>query len=134
MLLEAGDLHSGLLLDLLSVLVIRTVEVELAQICWDRLFAVAREVVHDLLLILGFLGGCRLLVGGASGLGSLYKLGNLVFLVIENFIHLLSLQVDPGSALAENLRSTFDHLLNWFAISVMFHLGSLVSLKTFADA
>ena len=71
-LLEAGDLHSGLLLDLLSILVIRTVEVELAQICWDRLFAVAREVVHDLLLILGFLGGCRLLVGGASGLGSLY--------------------------------------------------------------
>ena len=91
MLLEAGDLHSGLLLDLLSILVISTVEVELAQICWDRLFAVAREVVHDLLLILGFLGGCCFLVGGASGLGSFDKLGNLVFLVIENFIHLLSL-------------------------------------------
>ena len=134
-LLEAGDLHSGLLLDLLSVLVVCTVEVKLAQACWERLFAVARQIVHDLLLILGFLRGGCLLIGGASGLGSLDELGDLVFLVIENFIHLLSLQIDPGSALSEDLGSTLDHLLDRLAVSLLFdHLGSLVSLKTFADA
>ena len=134
-LLEAGDLHSGLILYLLSVLVVGAVEVKLAETCGERLLAVARQVVHDLLLVLGFLRGCCLLVGGASGLGSLHKLRNLIFLVVQDFVHFLPLQVDPGAALAEDLRSAFDHLLDGLAFSFLLdHLGSILSLEAFADA
>lgn len=66
--MEAGDLHSGLLLDLLGVLVVCAVEVELAEICWKRLLTITQAIEHLLLMVSRFLGGSCLLVGGASGL------------------------------------------------------------------